>query len=175
MTENNNELPRLHILVDASKVVRCKWCGTTQSEKWIPTEPGSFFCSYVCVKAYGHDRYWMILTPLICLIPLFVGVFLLASDSEKGFVGFVGLLTCGITLSMAWCTYEDREYAKDVPQNSRLNEGLSDLSLLKTITSHAVCPNCDGNLDLSKVTQDMVYDCEYCGASGKIEVVKMKQ
>ena len=174
MSKNDHELPRLHIIVDSSKVIRCKWCGTTQSEHWLSTEYGSFFCSTTCAKAFGSEKYWWCLTPLVFIIPLFGVIFFLASGREQQYVGSVGLLTCGILLLMAWCTYEDRHYAKDVPYNSRKDEESLDVSLLKAVASNIECPNCDGNIDLSKVTEDMVYHCEYCGADGIIEIVKKK-
>jgi hypothetical protein len=175
LTTDRDELPRLHIVVDASKVVRCKWCGTVQSENWIASEYGYFFCSDICAKAFGSEKYWYCLTPLVCVIPFFTVLIFLASGQELGFIGFVGLLVCGVLLSISWCIYEDKQYAKDVPKNSRWIEGSVDVSLLKTVARHIECPNCDGNLDLSKVKEDMIYHCDYCGASGEIEVVKMKQ
>ena len=176
MTENKDELPRLHIFVDGSKVVRCKWCGTTQSEKWIPAGFGDFYCSDNCKRAaewnpegYGFCTFGF--TLLLFLVIIFTGL-----PWEILLPGILIMSPLFILLPVImYFRKPPEDYKEKVPKNSRWNEGLSDLSLLKTITSHAVCPNCDGNLDLSKVTQDMVYACEYCGASGKIEVVKMKQ
>lgn len=61
---------------------------------------------------------------------------------------------------------------KEVPRDSRRDDVSSDVALLKTISSGISCPRCNGNIDIRKIGTDRVYNCEYCGASGTIEVVK---
>jgi len=47
---------RHYIAVDRAMVMRCKWCGSTESEKWITSESDGWvsgtFCSVTCKDAY---------------------------------------------------------------------------------------------------------------------------
>jgi hypothetical protein len=64
------------------------------------------------------------------------------------------------------------QFKQEVPEGSRFNGASSNLALLRAIPHPIECPNCDGNIDLSTVKEDMIYHCEYCGASGKVEILK---
>lgn len=72
--------------------------------------------------------------------------------------------------------YEVREglaARQRTPKDSRLNEGSVELSLLRRVSEHVQCPNCEqGSIDLTAVQEDMTYFCEYCNARGPIEIIR---
>ena len=71
--------------------------------------------------------------------------------------------------------YNDHRFALEIPKGSRRDIGVSEFSLLQRVSAPVECPNCDANLDLSEIKENMVYHCKYCGASGIIEIVAMKE
>lgn len=167
-----DDISRLRIFVDASRVPRCKWCGISQSYTWKTTKEG-VYCSDSCMKVDMH------VTNRWCWFPIFLFFVISAlignSIDSSGILGSFSTVMIPLTICLFIVDLPPLAYKTKVPRNSRVNEGLLNLSLLKTITSHIKCPNCDGHIDLSNVKKDMVYHCDYCGADGIIELVKMKQ
>lgn len=66
--------------------------------------------------------------------------------------------------------YKDHKYALEIPKGSRSNIGVSEVSLLQKISAPVDCPNCDAKIDLTNVGADMIYNCQYCGAKGVVEI-----
>jgi len=152
----------IYVLVDSSKVARCKWCGITESEKWIP-DRNRVFCSQECWLASNATA------PIWMLIPgAFVSLLLAAFGSiglsaSLAFLGFGSVFLC--------CSIPALNQRRAVPKNSRANEVLLDTALLATVSAPVACPRCDANLDLRKIGKDRVYICDHCGATGTITVV----
>jgi len=44
------------IIVRKDKLARCNWCGSPESNKWIPSEEGRLFCTEECMTAATMDR-----------------------------------------------------------------------------------------------------------------------
>jgi hypothetical protein len=82
-----------------------------------------------------------------------------------GFLLLVAMMI-GITLSDS----KDRRYALEIPKGSQRHIGVSQISLLQRISATIECPNCDGNLALEDISEDLIYICRYCGANGIIEI-----
>jgi hypothetical protein len=61
---------------------------------------------------------------------------------------------------------------KIIAKDSRRNDTPLDTALLKSISSAVFCPRCNAKIDVRKASEDRIFNCEYCGASGTIEVVK---
>jgi DNA-directed RNA polymerase subunit RPC12/RpoP len=51
----------------------------------------------------------------------------------------------------------------------------SEVSVLRSISPPVECPNCDGLIDLANVGEEVVYNCQYCGASGVLELKFLEQ
>lgn len=172
MAVDKDDLPRLRILVDASRVLRCKWCGISQSDTWKTTENG-VYCSDSCMKVDMHmtRSYWF-----YCMFLFFVIFVPIGSRIDpSGLLGWLSIIMIPLTICCFIVGLPPSNYKEEVPRNSRVNEESLNVSLLKTVASHIECPNCDGNIDLSKVKEDMIYHCDYCGADGIIELVKINE
>jgi len=63
-----------------------------------------------------------------------------------------------------------RSREQAIPQGSRANEQPSLLSLLKSRFPFVKCPSCDEQLNLSIVGEDRIYQCQYCDATGVLEI-----
>ncbi len=164
--EERSDLPHMYIAVDPSKLMRCDWCGTLESENWIRYENG-VYCSATCKSAVDS-----IVTPglvLLCVVPIFlVAVITAITSSIEGMAFLLVMLFAGI---FCLCFYlEGKKSAALVPQSSRRTEIQDDISLLKAIMTHIECPNCDGNIDIDEIGKDQIYHCGYCGASGVVEI-----
>jgi hypothetical protein len=61
-----------------------------------------------------------------------------------------------------------------VPAHSREDDELQEIGILRGIAAVVKCPSCDAALDLNKVYSDMTFTCDYCGATGTIELVKTR-
>jgi hypothetical protein len=160
-----SDLPRLYIVVDPSKSMRCSWCGTFQSHQWQHSKGGTF-CSKSCQTAAIASN-----DPIECLcccqIVMMVIGFIISI--EVGVVISVFFVPVGILMQLEYM--QGKKAALKVPKNSRRKYGLDDFSVLKTILKHAECPNCDGNIDLTEIEADRIYRCRYCGATGVVEIV----
>ena len=161
-----SDLTRLYIAVDPSKLARCRWCGTLESEKWVHGEIGTY-CSDTCKKAAG------IKSPLaaicFCAVGLLgtVGIFALGGPAD----GMAALLIMIIAGCLVFYDCQgSTNAASQVPEGSRKSKELDEISLLKAILTHLECPNCDGNIDVDTIEADQIYHCGYCGASGIVEV-----
>jgi len=66
--------------------------------------------------------------------------------------------------------FADHKIALEIPKGSESHTGVSEVSLLQRFSAPIECPNCDGNIDLDSIGEDMVYYCRYCGANGVIDL-----
>jgi len=170
--KKNSESLRIYITVNPTKIVRCGWCGTAESDNWLMNRTG-IYCSSQCAAANMAG----LSTCLFVFSAILVFATFVASraTSDYSFMTILGGLVLGVMISSPCliCAVGGRDSRKRVPRGSRRDKASSDMSLLKTV-SGITCPRCDANLDIRKVGEDKVYNCEYCGASGTIELVKTK-
>jgi len=163
-----SDLPRLYIAVNPSKLRRCDWCGTIESDNWIQGQYRGNYCNSLCLHARKNKEFrevlvimvisWLLLTPLLVMTRNAIAAILIS------FIAIPGIL-CGIyRIRMSEAAIEK------VPKDSRRTEVLEDIALLKTMLTHVECPNCDGNIDVNTIESDQIYHCSYCGASGIIEI-----
>jgi len=166
--KDTNEPLRIYVAVDSTKVFRCRWCGSAESDAWFETQYGTF-CSGECYDAsQAYDR----ISVYSCFLIIFVGSFAVMETLWPGTL--IIALPAYLLLSSPYlcCVKESWDSRKRIPRNSRKDTTSLDLSLLKAMTSGVLCPRCSANIDIRKVGKDKVYNCEYCGASGTIELVK---
>jgi len=166
---------RIHIILDAAKVNRCNWCGIPISDNWVFGREGSF-CSQECLhKSWNEKRSnlfnvcgWLaILQTLVLLaIPMIVGL------QSLLFVAIFFLIMILVLVFLHRLIREDLEISDNIdrPKDSRRNIGISEVSILRSISTPVECPNCDALIDLANIREDMVYHCQYCGANGIIEI-----
>ncbi|MFW9975011.1 MAG: hypothetical protein ACFFDQ_07100 [Candidatus Thorarchaeota archaeon] len=158
--------PRLYIVVDPSKLVRCEWCGSLESKGWIYNERGTF-CSNICVSASKSKS----VIPVVIYCAVMIALLLFYSSvGEQSLTWFFLIFTLIGTLCLLYERWDSSISADYVPRNSRRTESLYNTSLLKTMLTHVECPNCDGNIDIAKIGEDQIYHCGYCGASGIVEI-----
>ena len=166
--KESSEFHPIYIAVDSSKVARCKWCGRVESEHWEKTQ-GAIYCSGDCRLADGAISnavgclLYMIIAPLY-LTPLLIHMLGVGfSLAYLPILGMVPVLYFGL---------KGLHVRRNITRGSRRDEKPTELALLRSVASTVTCPKCDGNIDLTKVGEDMVYTCEYCGASGTIEILQ---
>jgi len=173
---DEKDLTRLHIVLDASKAKRCEWCGSPQSDRWLNNEEGTF-CSNRCSKAAGSENRWM--TALISVfsasffiwawIWILFGHFWVPPNFMVMLLGLTFFFVVPISVK-AIIEFANHKSALEIPRGSRRNIGVSKVSLLRMVSDPIECPNCDGNIDLRSIGEDMVYTCQYCGANGVIDI-----
>ena len=169
---DSKESIRIYVAVDPTKVSRCKWCGTIQSEKWIGDRYGGVFCSTECSFAYYANKTLVSYPLLVIFVPLFFwfGIPVSLGTLLPAFALFALLFSPLLCFGGAG-HYQRRHISKD----SRRDDVPIDVAMLKAMSSTVLCPRCDANLDVSKVGKDMTYTCEYCGASGTVEIMTTSQ
>jgi hypothetical protein len=172
----NPDSPKLYVAVDANKVARCEWCGGSESGFWVHRRD-KLYCSTDCQDAdTGNEQMLfgacLILIFLVISIPMLLGSIFMGSGQGFG-ISISLIFFCALFL-VYWCSiYQNGKLVREkTPKGSRYNEAVSPLSLLKTKFQHIECPNCDGNINLSDVDEDMTYYCDYCGASGIVEILR---
>ena len=163
------DLDRIHIVLDASKAHRCTWCGSPQSNKWI-TDPSGVYCSTECVRAASSKQLRTMVALTCCYTILAVLMFAIGNP----IVVAVSLGSLFILYGIIGKLFLDTRFAQAIPEGSRSQIGVSEVSLLQRISNPVECPNCDGNIDLSKVDVDMIYTCQYCGATGVLDIKLLK-
>jgi transcription elongation factor Elf1 len=169
---DDKEPLRIYIAVDPTKVSRCKWCGTTQSEKWKGDQYGGIFCSTECSLAY-YANMTLVSYPLLTIFfPLaFSSGISVSLGALLPFFALFALLFSPLLCFGGAGTYQRMH----IPKDSRRDDVPIDVAMLKAMSSTVLCPRCDANIDVSKVGKDMTYTCEYCGVSGTIEIMNTSQ
>jgi DNA-directed RNA polymerase subunit RPC12/RpoP len=168
---DGEQLNSIYVVVDSSKIARCKWCGIMQGEKWRYTAIG-IFCSMECMYANGTRG------NLEALIVWGALTLPLAAISALIHLGIAfGLFCCFLVLGLPLLSVHRRGMAhrRAVPKDSRANDVPLDTALLSTVTTSVTCPRCDAELDLRSIGEDRVYVCSYCGATGTITIVNKSE
>jgi len=151
----------IYVVVDSSKIARCSWCGTTESENWIGSDFG-IYCSTGCSLAAN--------TPVSILMFTFFALMWLPSIAFLP-VSSGSVLFLVLALLSLCCSLPGLIQRRSVPNGSRANGVPLDTALLATVSTSVICPRCDANLDLRNIGEDRVYVCGYCGATGTIEII----
>ena len=166
---------RLHIILDAAKVKRCSWCGIPISDNWVSGRD-SLFCSQECLyKSWSENRStlynvcgWMaiLLTLVLLTIPMILGL------QSLPFVAISFLMMILVLVCFRQLNRENLEISEavDRPKDSRRNIGISEGSILRSISTPVECPKCGAKIDLTNIGDDMIYHCQYCGANGIVEI-----
>ncbi len=166
--KDNNESLRIYIAVDPSKVATCKWCGSVESEDW--RKGSGVYCSRECGWADQSENSLLF---FLLWIPIALAIAALNLPSTPDRFPFVSIILIIVGSPCMIFGFAGRGFRKDIPKDSRKTEGrMSELALLRAVTSKVSCPRCDGNIDIREVSEDGVFACEYCGASGTIELLK---
>ncbi len=160
----------IRVLVDASKASKCDWCGTFESYSWQRTNYGGSFCSWQCKTAFERDRGKNLGA---CLLFIGLPLALVLMTNPETFAGGVGLawIAAAGGLPLAYVYIAGGRARKKVPKGSQRPGQQSEYALMRSMSGPMKCPNCDGNIDLSAVSPDMVYHCGYCGASGRVQMI----
>ncbi|MHA2192038.1 MAG: hypothetical protein ACXAEE_11130 [Candidatus Thorarchaeota archaeon] len=173
MKEDTGSL-KLYVTVDSSKVVRCDWCGTLASEKWIHGYGKRALCSKDCGKASaaivwdGNKR--RIMCGLAVLLLWLVYLVLIYPSSVQYLFPFL-IFVCLLEI-LAIYVFRDIVRTRDrIPEWSRYNQGVSSIFQLDSMPRTAECPRCAGSINLSNVKDNMVYHCESCGTTGVVEIL----
>ena len=165
--KNSKESHPIQMAVDATKLARCKWCGRMKGDRWPRTDAESY-CSIDCAKADHASSMILFFLLVVAVSP--IGILLVGPLSPSIIVlGFLIFIIVGFPFLRFG--HSGFRYRSKVPRDSRRNEGTSGVDLMKALPSRVCCPNCDANIDLEKVSEDMVYTCENCGVSGNIEIL----
>jgi len=156
---DNSDLPRLHVVLKAPRIMRCRWCGIDLSDSSSAWNK-SLYCSSECmIYTEGYTFTAFIGFTLLFLFVLFLisGVSLLVTFAPVGLIILVFI--------------QVKKMKNNAPQKgSRANGQPSDMSLLKSRLPFVKCPKCHENLNLSTIADDKVFHCQYCDATGVIEI-----
>ncbi len=158
----------IYVVVDSSKVARCKWCGITESEKWIPGQNG-LFCSRGCSYASTGLQGLFMFIFSIAFSLFFVGLGTMIGSA--GPAVFPSLVFLSFALLSLFVYVQGVTHRSSMPKNSRADDVPLDTALLRTVSASVNCPRCDANLDLRKIGEDRVFMCGYCGATGTVRII----
>jgi hypothetical protein len=152
-----------YVAVDKTKVVRCKWCGTAQSDNWI-LEPGGPWCSWECEESYRHDIGIPAGPFILCCASLLVlPVLFIIGHQPPPFVliagVFFGSWTCFFALVWFLEMRESNGTKVKVPKDSRRSDIVAGGELFD-------CGHCGGCLEVT--TNATVTECSYCGFTNEI-------
>jgi hypothetical protein len=165
--KESKESHPIYIAVDATNLARCKWCGRMEGGQWLLAK-SRLYCSKEC--NYADIAVTLLSIYLLCAA--FIPLLMLQRGDHPIAIVLSSLFVIAIGSPIFYMSYLGIKYKSKVPRGSRINEGPSGVDLLKALPSRVSCLKCDANIDVDKVSADMVYACEYCGASGNIEILK---
>ncbi|MGY5854648.1 MAG: hypothetical protein RTU92_13850 [Candidatus Thorarchaeota archaeon] len=155
---------RIPTATDGSDISRCYWCGTT-NVSFLST-PTVSFCSRDCMFAATYSREsratrcWIFM-----VIP--IGLFAaLATIYGPLFFVFAGIFLVAM-IGLYVQKYRAVKYAERVPKDSRRDEGT-----LRGIPHLIECPSCMAIIDITQVSPDRIYKCQYCGDTGVIDIIE---
>jgi uncharacterized Zn-finger protein len=160
---DNPDLPRLYVVLEATEQARCSWCGTISPRtEWSRGIGGKVYCSNEC-RISGDGPAWILI--VVFFIPIGLYPFLLFIPAAEI---IIIMMTALVVLLLSYYTRETRKKAS--PKGSRRDEQLSEMALLQSRLQLVKCPMCNKNLNLSIVKEDGVFHCQYCDATGVLEI-----
>ena len=127
------------------------------------------YCSKECNLASQANDFISGFVMIVVFIPIML---------TMGGPRYLSIIIIGSAIVIAmfspllYCGLVGHSHRRKIPKGSRRNQVSSDMALLKAMSSAVLCPRCDANLDVTKVGQDRVFTCDYCGASGTIEILQ---
>lgn len=170
MAEKNEPVP-IYIAVDSKKISRCEWCGTLESNNWT-TSGECAYCSKKCNLASEIDVsafcsfLWLILSPFFVVVIGITGIpMTLLSSIIVWIILVIGFSPVYYVLILGY------RHRKDIPKDSKMDESLLEVKLLKAVSTAVVCPKCDANIDLNNLGPRRTYTCTYCGTTGTINII----
>ena len=141
-----------YIAVDKDEVLRCSWCGTTESPHWIHGKERGVYCSSLCktadsLECNGICGFILVIAILSGYIPA-VGV------SNNPIVLLPAILFGILLITIIGKFFTINKARSKVPRNSRLHNELFDDRYLR-------CENCGAPLDV--LDGAVSVKCTYCG------------
>lgn len=168
----NKDPHRLRLVLEKITIEQCTWCGTQQSDDWFHSGDGTY-CSVECMKYSRLQDRQILSVMLVLLLSATVTIYLitspfLVSDLIVQMVAY-GIFFTLLFVMLYLSLIQYRKYAK-IPKGSRSDIHPTVVSLVRKISAPVECPNCDANIDLTEIGEDMIYHCQYCGAEGVVEI-----
>jgi LSD1 subclass zinc finger protein len=154
-----------YIAVDKDEVMRCSWCGTTESKRWIRAENRGVYCSSTCDHAddvIGKYCFGIVISIVLCTIflspvfsPDFGSIVAVGGTGYILFLSFIavflGVLPIGYSL---WKISVISRSRTEVPRQLRDVDILFDERYLQ-------CEKCGGPLEI--VDGATAITCSFCG------------
>ena len=148
---------RRYIAVDKDEVMRCSWCGTTESTHWIRGKERGIYCCSTCKTADTPDCNG------ICMLALAIGVISGSLSSfrlsDSPIVLLPTVLFGFLLLLILGKSYVVIKARSKVPRNSRLHDELFDERYLR-------CENCGAPLEI--LDGAVSVECSYCGYMNRV-------
>lgn len=158
-----------YIAVDKEKVLRCTWCGSTESDKWIRGKNRGVYCSPTCERADSLDGglCCLIMSSVIWMFVMIVSYLsypeLLQSSNILytlilfgPFFSIFGLAPFIYGLRKIWIINEAKAA---VPRNSRNLDDLFDERYLH-------CEKCGAPLEIKDGA--IPVRCQFCGYVNRV-------
>jgi len=153
---------RHYIAVDRKRVMRCKWCGSTESERWITAENDSWisgpYCSVPCKNAdRAYDKLGFAVFLAIVFSLSFFTDFDWLSDILLVLMFVLPMSIICIIGPLAWGWVNlsaGRKARAAIPKNSRRVDKVFD-------TRYLLCENCHAPLE--QTDGKTATKCMYCG------------
>jgi LSD1 subclass zinc finger protein len=146
-----------YIAVDKDEVLRCAWCGTTESAHWIRGKQRGVYCSSTCETA---DRsICNSICGLFLLIAVLSGYLSSVGVSDNPITLFPIVLFGFLSLLIIWQYFIVSKARSKVPRDSRLHDELFDERYLR-------CENCGAPLDI--LDGAVSVKCTYCGYMNRV-------
>ncbi len=150
------------IIVRKDKLARCGWCGSPESNKWIPSEDGRLFCTEECMTAATMGRkkqssvFYICCGSCLLFGPLF---FLLASGGA--FIGpgimeflFYGISLLAIGIGIYFSANEGKKYQDRKDKYRGIPPLVCDYCMHPNTPSATRCMNCDAPLSRAPFADD---------------------
>lgn len=165
---NNHNSYDIYVAVDPTKIARCKWCGTLESQAWTASDSG-VYCSSECRKASEADVILIVFFIWLTAVPIQYNILRMPPFSSFILEWLFSIALGSPLLVIGLIGYRAQ---KSVPKDSRRDAVPLSIALLKTLSYTVTCPRCDANIDLRKTSNGRIFKCDYCGATGTIKIAR---
>jgi len=175
-------------VVSDDRLVRCEWCGTTQSENWIFSRVSygikRYFCSRDCQRAYGAEelKWQSRLSGAFAGIIAFSSLLFFASirlNLSSGLaiqalqIGsvftFAALFLAGVSVHLHRQSQNALQIRESIPTGSRRESKWSEVSSFETVSITVKCSECGNIFTIEDLKYGMAYECSFCAAKGVVE------
>ena len=158
-----------YIAVDKDEVMRCTWCGSTESKHWIRGKSRGIYCSSTCENAddvIGNYCFSIICSAGFVLIFLsFLLSFDIGSILVIGGIGFIGFISFLVVLGLVPIALGLRKISiiskarTEVPKDSKDFDEVFDERYLQ-------CEKCGASLEV--IDGAIPVKCSYCGFVNRV-------